>query len=137
MYSSTLSLTSVLDGGVGGQCHHPGRFTPREKPGTHCIEGWVGPKASVDRCGKSRPHRGSIPDRPGHSESLYRLSYRGPRYYYCTIVNQLHDTYMILIDLSNFTFGYPKWISPVMLQNKKGIWNQCWNAYQEESNIPI
>jgi hypothetical protein len=28
----------------------PGRFTPRERaPGTHCIEGWVGPKASLDK----------------------------------------------------------------------------------------
>ena len=35
------------------------------------------------------------------------------------------------------TVGYPTWISPVMLQNKTGIWNQCWNAYQEENNIPI
>ena len=26
--------------------------------------------------GKSRPHRGSIPDRPVRSQSLYRLSYR-------------------------------------------------------------
>ena len=26
--------------------------------------------------GKSRPHRDSIPDRPAHSQSLYRLSYQ-------------------------------------------------------------
>ena len=25
--------------------------------------------------GKSRPHRDSIPDRPAHSQSLYRMSY--------------------------------------------------------------
>jgi hypothetical protein len=34
-YSSTLSLTSLLDG-VGGQRHTPAAL-PREKPGTHCI----------------------------------------------------------------------------------------------------
>ena len=33
---------------------------PREQPGTHCIGGWVGPKAGLDGCGKSRPHRDSI-----------------------------------------------------------------------------
>jgi hypothetical protein len=27
------------------------------------------------------PHRDSIPDRPARSESLYRLSYPGPRHY--------------------------------------------------------
>ena len=35
---------------------HPGK-----SPGTHCIGGWVGPRASLDWCGKSRPHRDSIP----------------------------------------------------------------------------
>ena len=39
----------------------PGRFYPRERPGTHCTGGWVGPRAGLDRCGKSRPHRDSIP----------------------------------------------------------------------------
>jgi hypothetical protein len=27
----------------------------RERPGTHCIEGWVSPRASLDACGKPRP----------------------------------------------------------------------------------
>ena len=26
---------------------------PRKIPGTHCVEGWVGPRAGLDRCGKS------------------------------------------------------------------------------------
>jgi hypothetical protein len=30
---------------------------PRERPGTHCIGGWVGPRAGLDVCEKSRPHR--------------------------------------------------------------------------------
>jgi hypothetical protein len=30
---------------------------PWEKPGTHCTGGWVGPRASLDMCEKSRPHR--------------------------------------------------------------------------------
>ena len=30
---------------------------PRKRPGTHCIEGLVGPTTSLDGCGKFRPHR--------------------------------------------------------------------------------
>jgi hypothetical protein len=33
----------------------PGRLYSRERPGTHCTGGWVGPGAGLDRCGKSRP----------------------------------------------------------------------------------
>jgi hypothetical protein len=38
----------------------------------------VGPRAGLDGCGKSRPHRDSIPDLPARSDALYRLSYPGP-----------------------------------------------------------
>ena len=34
----------------------------------------MGPRVGLEG-GKSRPHRDSIPDRPAHSQSLYRLSY--------------------------------------------------------------
>ena len=37
--------------GVGGQRHPPAW----ERPGTHCMGGWVGPRAGLDGCGKSRP----------------------------------------------------------------------------------
>ena len=47
MYSSTLPSTSALDGG-GWSAPRPGRFTPRERTGTHCIGGWVGPRAGLD-----------------------------------------------------------------------------------------
>jgi hypothetical protein len=53
-YSSILSLTSVLDG-VGGQCQNPAALSPGKKPCTHCIGCWVGPRAGLDECGKSRP----------------------------------------------------------------------------------
>jgi hypothetical protein len=45
-YSSTISFT--------------GRFTPRKGPGTHCIIGWVDPRASLDGYGKSRPQQDSF-----------------------------------------------------------------------------
>jgi hypothetical protein len=39
----------------------PSRFSPRERPGTYCTRSWVGQKAGVDGCGKSRPHCDSTP----------------------------------------------------------------------------
>ena len=45
---------------VSGQQHAPAALYPRERPGTHCTGGWVGPRAGLDRWGKSRPHRDSI-----------------------------------------------------------------------------
>jgi hypothetical protein len=47
-YSSTHSLTSVLDGDEWlASC--PGRFTRRERAaGTHWIGGWVGPRAGLE-----------------------------------------------------------------------------------------
>ena len=32
----------------------PRPLYPRERPGTHCAGCWVGPRAGLDRCGKSR-----------------------------------------------------------------------------------
>ena len=34
--------------GVGGQPHAPAASTSRERPGTHCTGGWVGPRAGLD-----------------------------------------------------------------------------------------
>jgi len=62
-YSSTLSLTSALDG-VGGQRHAPAALLPGKRPGTQCIGGWAGPRAGLDECGKPRPHQDSIPRPP-------------------------------------------------------------------------
>jgi len=40
---------------VRGQRHASAALYPRERLGTHCTGGWVGPWAGLDRCGKSRP----------------------------------------------------------------------------------
>jgi len=56
---------------VGGQQHTP---TPRERPGSHCTGGWVGPRVE-----NLAPTRIWSPDHPARSESLYRLSYPGPQ----------------------------------------------------------
>ena len=55
-----LFLTTALEGGEGS-ASRPGCSLPRKRPGTHSTGTWVGPRAGLDRCGKSRPHRDSIP----------------------------------------------------------------------------
>ena len=59
-YNSILSLTSALDG-VGGQRQALATLPPAKRPGTHCIGGWLGPRAGVDSCGKSHPTPGFDP----------------------------------------------------------------------------
>jgi hypothetical protein len=53
----------------------PRPLYPRERPGTHCTGGWVGPRAGLDVCEKSLPTGIRSPDHPARSQSLYRLSY--------------------------------------------------------------
>ena len=60
MYSSTFPSTSALDGGWWSAAR-PGRFTPREGPGTHCIGSRKGPRAGLDGYGKSRLSPGFDP----------------------------------------------------------------------------
>ena len=64
--------------GVSGQRQAPAVLPPGK---TRCpLYRWLGgPQGLSGVCGKSRPHRDSIPDRPARSESLYLLSYPGPR----------------------------------------------------------
>ena len=65
MYTCTLSLTPALDGGEWS--------TRRPKVP------WVGPRAGLDGCGKSRPTRIRSPECVARTKSLYRLSHSGPR----------------------------------------------------------
>ena len=53
----------------------PSPLYPPERPVAHCIGDWVGPRAGLDGCGKSRITGIRFPDRPASSESPYRLSY--------------------------------------------------------------
>ena len=43
------------------QRNAPAALYPQERPGTHCTGGRVGPRAGLDRCGKSRPLPGFDP----------------------------------------------------------------------------
>jgi hypothetical protein len=58
----------------------PRPLYPLERPGTHCTEGWLGPRTGLDWCGKSRLPTGiRSPDRPARSESLYLIRDLGSR----------------------------------------------------------
>jgi hypothetical protein len=39
----------------------PRPLYPRERPGIHCVRGWVGLRAGLDGCGKSRSPPGFDP----------------------------------------------------------------------------
>jgi len=39
----------------GSSTPSPGRFNPLKRPGTHCTQSWVGPRADMDESGKFRP----------------------------------------------------------------------------------
>ena len=62
-----------------GQPHTPAASTPGKDTVPILKEaGWApGP---FWRGEKSRPYRNSIPDRPAHRQSLYRLSYSAQKY---------------------------------------------------------
>ena len=47
--------------GVVGQRHTPVALPQGKIPSTHCIGGRVGLMAGLDECGKSCPHRDTIP----------------------------------------------------------------------------
>ena len=46
---------------VRGQVHAPAALYPRERRGTHCTGGWLGPRTGLGRFGKSLSQRDSIP----------------------------------------------------------------------------
>ena len=55
---------------VGGVSTTPRPLYPQERTSTHCTGGWVGPRAGLDGCGKSRRHRNSIPGHPRTVQSV-------------------------------------------------------------------
>ena len=59
-YSHTLFMTSALRWGWVVSTK-PLPLYPQERPGTHCTVGWVGPRAGLEGCGKSRPPPGFDP----------------------------------------------------------------------------
>jgi len=103
-------------GWVVSSTHRP-HFTPGKDPVPILQEaGWApGP---VWTGGKSRLHRDSIPDRPGRSQSLYRLSYTADTYIcVCVCVCNIREISFVL----TITFLYTHYcvVSP-----QNGL---CWD----------
>jgi hypothetical protein len=74
----------------------------------------VGPRAGLDRCGKSRPTGIPSPDRPARSQSLYRLRYPA----HC------HLKYQSYIDTSNLKFDpFPYVVKNVLTSCKGNVYN--------------
>jgi hypothetical protein len=48
----------------------PRPLYPRERPGTHCTGGWVGPRAGLNLCENLTPTGIRSPHRPARSQSL-------------------------------------------------------------------
>jgi hypothetical protein len=73
--------------GVSGQHHALAALYPRGKEPRYPIGGWVGPRAGLDTGTRRKilcPCRGSNPDRPARSQTLYCLNYLGSSTKYCT-----------------------------------------------------
>ena len=60
------------------QRHARAALYPRERPATHCTGDWVGPRAGLDRCGKSHPPPGFDPRTVQPVVSRYTDSATGP-----------------------------------------------------------
>ena len=75
-------------------------LNPRERPGTYCTGGWVGPRAGSGQGWKISPPTGiGSSDRPARSESLYRLSYPGPSFMF-------EDTFICDIVHTHWLFSF-------------------------------
>ena len=60
---------------MSGQQYAPIALYPRERPGTHCIGGWLGTRAGLDGRKISSPPGFHPGPSTAHSHSLYQLSY--------------------------------------------------------------
>jgi len=65
---------------MDGQGDAPSALPPEKEPGTHCVGGWVGPRAGLDGCEKHAPAGIRSQYRLARSESLYRLPYFQPTF---------------------------------------------------------
>ena len=74
-------MTAALE----GQQHALAALYPRERLGTHCTEGWVGPRAGLDGRKISSPTGFDPEPSSSVAQSLYRLSYRAKLYYYILV----------------------------------------------------
>jgi len=73
MYNPTLFLNlGTRWGWVVNATPRP--LYPWERPPTHCVGGWMGPRAGLDGCGKSRPHRDSSPGPSSRGQKIFKIT---------------------------------------------------------------
>ena len=129
---------------AGGQRHVSAAIL-QERHGTHCIGGWVGPRAGLDVCGKSCSHRDSIsgpcspyrvaiptePSWPTTNECGHRKwSYKTVSMYILWVFHNSHrkgmdcrfsatngSTVIIRIMSKSFNYLYFRYMCP---------WQSCW-----------
>ena len=85
MCSSTLPSTSALDGG-GWSTPRPGRFTPGKDPVPIVQEAGWAPGPVWTGAENITPIGIRSPDRPVRTDSLCRLSSRGPLFQKCKYI---------------------------------------------------
>jgi len=83
-----------------GQRYAPAAPYPRERPGTLFTGGWVGLRAGLDWCGKTRRTGFRSPDRPARRQLLYRLRY--PAHNFCIISCKFILILKFITDPTNF-----------------------------------
>ena len=88
-------MSTALEG-VRCQRHAPAALYPRERPGTHCTGVRVGPRAGLDRCGKSGPHRDWIPRPVQHIASRYTDLATEPIYVYIYMGTYIMPIYIYI-----------------------------------------
>ena len=92
---------------VGDQRQSPAALPPRKRPSTH----WVGPRASLERCGRSNPQEIRSLDPRASSKSLYRLFSIIILFYLCTL--------SVLVSLSLLYNTQHKYPCPRRVSNLK------------------
>ena len=132
-------MTSALRWGLVASTT-PRPLYPRERPGTHCTGGWVGPRAGLDRCGKSRPPPGFDPLTvqfvasrytdwaiPDHGVQLYVLFI----IYLCSwhVSHRTGPTYKNVITVDGFSGNWhscsPCWWCTDTETCSRYAWNVC------------
>ena len=99
-YSSTLFLTSALEVGEGS-ASRPGRTLPPGKTRYLFYRRLGGPQAGLDRCGKSRLHRDSIPGPSSPQAVAIPTTLPGPPFPRYPLVKTGHI--QLLVDLRKLT----------------------------------
>ena len=90
-----------------GQRHVPAALYPRERPSTHCTGGWVGPRAGLDRCGKSHPHPGFDPRTVQPVASRYADWATRPTYQRHTSIYVQLQPFCSINSIQNSSFKFP------------------------------